>query len=500
VKILFIYINTNSSRSSFNIGLGVASLSGYLKKFGHETFLIFFNDKSDMKYLENKIKTVTPDIIGFYSTSSGYSQIKELSLLIRQKYYHIQQIYGGIHATLVPETLHDIETLDALCFGYGEVPLLRYVEHVSSGAVPQNIAGLWIRPSLQDSTIITQSDVFFPHTHKNIDEFLNFDYELFLNEFERFPEFSRNDYKLEVIFNRSCPFKCTFCSNHSLNQIYGNRIFTSSPERSIDFLKMALDQTKLSEAYIHDDCLTLNKTWYKTFITLYAEEIGVPFYCNLRVGTFDEEDIQLLKKANVLRVWVGVESGNDFIRNDVLNKKITKEQLREGFRLLHKYNIAANTQNMIGLPYETPDNFIETILLNAELKTEHSTISIFYPYPNTKLHETCKNERYIEEHIADGHHERSRPVLKIPSFPTEEILFYYKNFNLLIEYQKKRIKNPRLYFYPLNPYTSRHIVNYFRLIVIVNNYLERCHSIIREFGWIALFKKIKCRILENLAV
>ena len=496
MKILFIYINTNSSSSSLNIGLGVASLSGYLKKFGHETFLVYFNN-FDMKYLENKIETASPDVIGFYSTSSGYLKVKELSLRIRQKNYHIHQVYGGIHATLVPETIYDIETLDALCFGYGEVPLLRYMEHISSGAVPQHIPGLWIRPSLQDSTIITQSEVFFPHTHKNIDEFLKFDYELFLNEFERFTEFNRSDYKLEVIFNRSCPFKCAFCSNHNLNELYGNRIFSSSPERSIDFLKMALEQTKLSEVYIHDDCLTLNRKWYEKFITRYAEEIGAPFYCNLRVGTFNEEDVRLLKKANVLRVWVGVESGNDFIRNEVMNKKITKEQLREGFRLLHKYNITANTQNMIGVPHETPDRFIDTILLNAELKPEHSTIGIFYPYPKTKLHEICKREKYIMEDIADGHEERDKPVLKIPSFSTEEILFYYKNFNFLIEYQKKRIENPRLYFYPLNPYTSRYIVKYFRLIVLINNYLERCYFTIREFGWIALLKKIKYRILAK---
>ncbi len=456
MRILFIYIDTHSS-GGFSTGLGISFLSGYLKKYNHKTDLVYFKSKTDLDYTINKIQRFLPNIIGFYSTSVSVSTVKTLSQRIRQEYPHCYQIYGGIHATLVPETIYEIKTLDALCVGYGEIPLLRYGESIESNSGRHDIPGLWLRPSLQNNADIIKNPAYVPDTDP--DEFFNFDCNIFPDELQRFPNFNRNEQRLEIIFNRGCPFKCSFCSNKNLMKIYGNKLFIPSPEKSIAFVKNAVEETKYKAVNIHDDIFTVFKPWFRTFITLYAEEIGLPILCNLRAGCFDEEDVRLLKSANVQKVWIGLESGNDFIRNEVMNKGISRKQLKESISLLHKYGIGAITQNMIGVPYETPKKFIDTILLNAELNPSGTELSIFYPYPKTELYELCQREHFIME-PKEGLIEREDTILNMSSFPAKKIHFYFRNFDRLLQYQKMRNKNRLQYLLPLKPWLSHIILNY----------------------------------------
>lgn len=459
MNILFVYIDTHSS--GFSTGLGIASLSGYLKKYGHKTGLIYFKSKDDLDYSIKKIQKFLPNIIGFYSTSSSVPTVKILSKHIRQKYPHLYQIYGGIHTTLVPETIYEIDTLDAICAGYGEIPLLRYIESIESRLEKYDIPGLWIRPSIQNSNEIIKNPAYFPDIDP--DEFLNFDFNIFPEELQRFPKFDRSKYNLEVIFNRGCPYKCSFCSNKSLMEVYGNRLFVPSPERSIAVVKNAIEQANYHAVDIADDIFTLYKPWFRAFITLYAKEIKLPFICNLRAGNFDEEDVKLLKEANVKEVWIGLESGNDFIRNKVMKKGISKKHLKEAFRLFHKYGINATTQNLIGVPFETPKKFIDTIFINAELKPARSYLSIFYPYPKSELYEICQKEHFIKKQ-SDDIVEREETILNMRSFTPRKIQFYFKNFSYFLEYQKRRNKNKFLYFLPLEPWSSLIILKYMNLL------------------------------------
>ena len=54
MKVLFIYIDINSS-TDFCTGLGVASISGYIKKFSRATELVYYRDENDYLYTEDKI-------------------------------------------------------------------------------------------------------------------------------------------------------------------------------------------------------------------------------------------------------------------------------------------------------------------------------------------------------------------------------------------------------------------------------------------------------------
>jgi radical SAM superfamily enzyme YgiQ (UPF0313 family) len=390
---------------------------------------------------------------------------------MKKQFPSIFQIYGGIHATLVPEILTVMHGLDALCVGYGEIPMLELVERIEKKKSILNIPGLWVRYRKNGRESITKNPPYFPES--NHEELLAFDHNIFLRELSRFRDFDIGTFRLEIIFNRSCPFNCSFCCNHKLKKVYNNRKFTPSPEASINALKRCLQKTNLKFVDIHDDVFTLNKGWFREFIKRYADEVHLPFQCNLRADSFDEEDVKLLKKANIHSVWVGIESGNDSIRNRIMRKGITNERIINSIKLLQNYNILVYTQNIIGVPYETPDHFIDTIRINAECwPAKCHMLSIFYPYPKTDLYELSVRENLINERYGSVV-ERTSPVLNSQYFPEKKIDFYFRNFERLIKYQHRRIQRPYVFFIPLKDKTSWIIVKIMHILGIARKIIYK---------------------------
>ena len=67
---------------------------------------------------------------------------------------------------------------------------------------------------------------------------------------------------------------------------------------------------------------------------------------------------------------MSLESGNDFIRNTVMNRNISKEMVVRSFGLAKKYGIEVSASVIIGLPFETEEMIKDTIRLLGKIKAE----------------------------------------------------------------------------------------------------------------------------------
>ncbi len=438
MKVLFFYIDTNSS-SGYSIGLGVAALSGYLLKRGVETRIVYFRGDQDLDYSLSAVREFAPDIIGFSATSVGFGSVWQLSTCLRREFPDIFQVVGGVHVTLQPQIIQSVPALDAVCMGYGEIPMLELANRLAASAPVGDISGLWVRN--RDSGTITRNAPAAQVT--DVDDVLIFDYTGFYREFSRFPAFDPGRQMLDVIFNRGCPFACTFCCNTALSAVRGKGLIYPEPAACIAFIKQALAKTGSACVAIHDDILTLNRKWFRDFIARYTREVKAPFMCNLRIGTFVEADLVLLKQAGLRWAMVGIESGNDYIRNEVMKKGIAPEAIEEAFHLLHKHAIKVTTQNIIGVPFETPEYFLDTVRVNARIKPAGSILSAFYPYPGTELYRIAIEQGLLREDVANARQssavvERVDPVFDLPGFPRSLIGFCVRNFDRLIRYARFR--------------------------------------------------------------
>ncbi len=149
-------------------------------------------------------------------------------------------------------------------------------------------------------------------------------------------------YQQVVMTGRGCPKCCAFCFNKNYNALYrgeGAPIRRRSVRHVIRELQTLRASDAVSFLTIDDDSFTLApKSWLEEFCTTYGRGIGIPFKVNSTPAALKEETVRLLKQAGCFAVKIGLESGNDDIRNRLLNKNVSEKCLLNAAATLKKYD------------------------------------------------------------------------------------------------------------------------------------------------------------------
>lgn len=466
--------NDLSAHSSYSTGLGLASIAASLHRAGYSVGLVYLRSERDCARLVRRVESDAPLVVGYYGPSSAHKSTCDLSAAVREADRRAFQVYGGPHASICPEVLDRMPHLDAVCVGYGEGPMCELAARLASGADVVDVPGLWVRAPLTSGQETIRNSPWLAWVD-SVDELFEMDYQLFLGELERFSDFDREQFNLDAMVVRGCPYSCAFCSNRALRRVNGRLFFRPSPDRALSVLSTALTDTGLRRVELHDEILTLDHAWFAEFIAGYRDRVRAPFWCNLRAGTFVEDDVRMLKAAGAERVFLGLESGNDYIRNGVMKKGIGSDVIMSACEMLHEYDVPFVTQNIIGVPHETPAAFLDTVRLNAIVRPSATIISIFYPYPGTELEGVCRDLGVLSVGGLDTAVERMNTTLNLPAFPRRKVALYRRYFDVLIAYERARGKRRWLLPIPLRPSTVR-------LIGVAHDLWRRAKSLLARIG------------------
>lgn len=400
--------------------LGLASLSAVLKEKGHQTDLLAVESVVPSR-INRKLESVAPDLIGVTSTTDQFPLAKKLIAYI-SKAMRVPIVLGGIHPTVCPEESIALPGVTAVCIGEGEGAIQDIVERLGNGGNLDTIPNLWVR---RHGGCIVRNEVrpliedldALPFPDRDI-----FEYRSILR---------RPGDGFEVMASRGCPFPCSFCSNHKLRELYrgkGRFVRYRSAKHVIE--EISIQIRRFPEAALvtfHDDTFNLNKDYLKELCDRYAESVKLPFRCNVRADLVDEETVSWLRKANCGAMWIGVEAGDDCIRNQVLQKTLSRDQLQRAFELARNAGIKTRAFNMIGSPGETKEHILETIRLNQRLEPDELPVpTIFRPYPGTLLYEYCAQRGWISNRPTQGYGDSS--ILNQPSISARELDYLQEVF------------------------------------------------------------------------
>lgn len=360
--------------------LGILQISAVLKQHNFDCELIIPELEKDWLQAVQNIK---PDII-LYSTTTGlHNEYLKMNKLLKSKLNFVS-VFGGLHPTFFPKFI-DEDSVDVICRGEGEEAIVELAEKLEENEDITKIKNLWVKKDgeiyeneMRD-LIQNLDDLPFP------DRYLTRKYEYF-----------RKKKSKTFIASRGCPYKCTYCFNHAYKKLYKDKgTFTRfrSPENVVEEIKKVRKEFGIKRVIFQDDIFILNREWFKNFTKLYSKEVKLPYFCHVRSNLIDEEIVKLLKDSNCYAVDLAAESGNDFIRNNLLKRYVPKEQIIYVSKLFRKYKLRFIMQNMLCLPTEDLDKALETLKLNIECKPTYAWASIFQPYPKTELAEySIKNE------------------------------------------------------------------------------------------------------------
>lgn len=388
-RILFIYPNINT-QIGFNYG--ISFISSFLKSKGIETCLLNVNEKLgyplDYERIEKDIADFRPDVVGFSVLTNQYKYACQLAKKIKEK-FDVPVIFGGIHPTMDPEETLTSPYVDYICIGEGEEAI---AEFMIKGTA-ENVLNMGYKKD---------GKVFLEPLRPYIDlRKLPFkDYEIF--DFQKMID--AKDGWVGLLASRGCPFRCTYCLNHKIIDLYKKnghlprhyirRHTVEEVISEIDYLQRKYRGIKMF--IFDDDIFTFDKEWLREFSKMYRATSNVGFVCNAHARIFDEETASLLKEAGCRIVKFGLESGSERIRRNVLRRFMSNREIEKAFSIAHKYGLHTSAFVMLGLPHENTFDLLETVKLIARIKPGRMRWSLFFPFVGTDAYRIAKENNMID--------------------------------------------------------------------------------------------------------
>jgi len=257
------------------------------------------------------------------------------------------------------------------------------------GQLNTGIKNLWIRSNGQ---IFKNS---LRELIRNLDDLPFPDRDIY---FQRYPHLAEREIKFNA--GRGCPFLCSFCFNKGMIELYkgkGRWVRFKSIDRIMHEIEGVNDRYPIKWVSFNDDTFNIDKKRLIEFLKVYKQDIGIPFFCNLRIDYTDEDQIERLKQAGVDKIVVGIEHGDEDMRKNILHKNISNKQIYDFGRWVNERKIRLHTSTIMGFPEETVDLVFSSIEMNSRLKPELALANILSPYPGTDIYRYIKDGGYLEE-------------------------------------------------------------------------------------------------------
>lgn len=289
-------------------------------------------------------------------------------------------VFGGLHATLnYPETA---KYCDYVLRGEGDELILKFVEAISSDSTI-DFPGV---AYLHDGKLITTSE---PEIPENIDTIPD------RNLLYGFKEATKyNPIWPQVHASRGCPHNCDYCA---LVAAFGRRVRTRSPKSVVDDIEQAIEFFSGSKRlanilWITDDNFFADRKWAISVLNeIISRKINYSFTVQARyeVG-FDDEMLDLLKKANFEELAMGIEFLEDESFENY-NKKSSYEEILRSVKNIQRHGIRTRGLFIFGADNHTKG--IGKRLADFVIKNNICGVLIqsMYFIPGTPVYETHKD-------------------------------------------------------------------------------------------------------------
>ncbi|HEX9092898.1 MAG TPA: radical SAM protein, partial [Coriobacteriia bacterium] len=270
-------------------------------------------------------------------------------------------VWGGVHASLLPEQTAASPSVDYVVVGEGERAFSQLVDALASGADPLGVPGVRaVRGGQLAGTPAgrpIEMDTLARPAYGLVDvrRYLN-------------APFMTTQRPLAFVTSRGCSGRCNYCYNLAFNQ---GRWRAMSPERVLSDIRHLVAEYAVDSLFLLDDNFFAN--WSRAADIcdgVLAEGLDVTFLnANCRVSTLDSrsaDDLDLLRRAGFQKLFIGVESGSDEVLR-IMGKDTTVEQVRRVNVRLREAGIVPVYSFMLGLPGETTRHMRSTLALMLEL-------------------------------------------------------------------------------------------------------------------------------------
>ena len=378
-RILLIYPNTGLDipKVSVFMPLSVIYLAESLKEAGFAASIIDLRTDTDWQKTLRREMSLKPLYVGI-SAMTG-KQIHwglKAARQIRQCDPSVPIVWGGTHASVLPEETLADPFVDTVVTGKGEQTVVQLAREVLNNGRDTIIGRIYRTPlgkagvrggKAFDLQGIPWHDYVTPIVH---------------------------DVRgLAYVSSRGCPHRCAYCYNRAVNK----SIWCGETADSVLNYLRNLARHDVRGVIFFDDNFFVNRERVKEIaLGIIKEKINIAIKADCRADylvNYDEDFLLLLKEAGFELLYIGAESGSDRVL-ELMRKDVDLAAMLEANRRLAKVGIRPHYSFMAGVPGESIEDMYATIQLMVRLKEENpqaymSPVKIYVPYPGTALFETA---------------------------------------------------------------------------------------------------------------
>lgn len=384
MKVVFVVIGAESLAAEY--------LSSYVEKHGHEAEIVFDTRMFPAKVLNSEkltrlltsddgfvedIISRKPDMVGIPVFSVHYQRALKIAKLVKSRSPNVRIILGGIHPSSIPEFVIKEKCIDMVCVGEGEEALVELLDNLRDKKESTSVKNIWFK---KDGKVIINpvrrlianlDDLPFPAKDK-----------YYLTQ----PGYAKRTYV--CISSRGCPFACTYCSNHLIQNIYkgmGHHNRRRSPENMIDELVWAKKNFNPKIIFFNDDVFAQDEEWLERFVKLYKAKIRLPYFAMTHAKFLNLNIARMLKESGCYRVSFGIQTSSEKTRTEVLRRFETNDQIKKAAEVCHQVDLDLAVDHIFNLPSEDLDNQIESLKFCNELRPKVINANYLLYFPKNHI-------------------------------------------------------------------------------------------------------------------
>lgn len=355
--------------------VGLNTLATIVKKKIPDTYMY---SESISRFDMKDIKDADIVFIGIftYAAVRGYKIASYL-----RKHTNATVVLGGLHASM--NYKEAVRYADYVMLGEGDETILPLIKMIKSGKRPKIKGYAW----MENGTIYNTGKAEPPQNIDIIpDRSLIHNYKKMTGHMTIWPQ---------VHASRGCPHNCDYCA---LVRHFGRYVRKRSPENIVKDIQYSIDffekgnHRLIKDLWITDDNFFADRQWAKQVLNAIIDS-GIKYRFNIQaryeVG-FDDEMLELLKKAGFFELDMGIEFIDD-ASFKTYHKTSTKEQIEKSIKNIQKHGLSVRGLFILGSDNQKKGCGKELADFVIKNKIQGVLIQCMYFVPGTPAYEANKD-------------------------------------------------------------------------------------------------------------
>jgi len=377
-------------------------------------------EKLSLSEAVNRIQDANPRLVVFVvygqnpnSGTTGMIGASALAREVKQQYPYFPICFVGSHTSALPMEVLQLPFVDIVLLNEGVYALHNLLQtDLQSGLRAVKGIGYKVvdssgnhRPILNEpQSVVPQDrmDVDMPGYAWDLLPYRSQPLDLYRAHFwhAEFDHEKRTPFAA-IYTSLGCTFACDFCMINIVNRVDNGNGVDASQSRGMRFWSAKLITAELEKLAklgvqtirISDEMFFLNRKYYEPLLHGIVErDLRLRMWAYARVDTVRHEYIDLFRRAGINWLALGIEAGNQTVRQEVSKGSFQEVNIRavcdkvraEGMNIISNY--------IFGFPDDTLETMGETLNLALELNTEMANMYPCQALPGSPMYYLAKQQ------------------------------------------------------------------------------------------------------------